>query len=672
MITDVISWWLAAELLGLIAFPIVEKCLCPSLKDKGYAISKIVGLLFVTYTVWLVASLRILSYNSWTVGLSVVLLLAISAWASGLRLVLPKKTIVVTDVIFTLAFVFFVFVRAHNPDIAGAEKPMDFAFLNSIGRSEYFPPQDPAFSGASLNYYYFGHLAMSVFAKLLNTQSTVAYNLAVALIFALSVQAAFGIGYNLTKGRWRAGLLAAFLVTIAGNLFPIVQLLSGKSIVDYWSASRVIPNTINEFPFFSFLFGDLHAHVIAIPVEFALILLVFAAFESTGFSLQTLLPFSLVLGSLYPISGWYFPTYALLAVAVLVLKNQKRMIPPLLILSVLFFYPFYANFASPATSIGRVVETTTIVDFLTIFGAFVLLIYAFLFVRGPYFLMGAAVASSIAAFAFKIPILAIVLPMGLASARPLLSGDRHLISKEEKLVFFLVAFGAILAILLELFFIKDAFGPPFERMNTVFKYYLQIWIFWAIASAYFVDQLLSLDRGRTGKLMVAGIIGLVLAAVAVYPVAAMYAKTGGFSKNSGLDGTAYLKGTPEYGAIEWLNKNVPGNGVILEAPGESFTQTSMMSSYTGLPTVVGWVGHELAWGRGWGDSISKRVEDVDAIYSGNGDVPELLKKYGISYVYVGPAEMKKYGSTLKNFGEDGRSFRQVYSGYNSVIYEVTG
>lgn len=673
MLLEIFAWWLAVELLGLAAFPVLERLACSSLKDGGYSVSKIFGIVFVTYLVWILGSLRLLKYGPLSILLAIAALAAVSAFFfEQNRHIALLKNVVKIDVIFTLAFLFFVLVRAHNPDIAGAEKPMDFAILNSIGRSDYFPPQDPWFSGADINYYYFGHLAISVFAKLLNTQPAVAYNLAVALIFALSVQAAFGIGYSLSKGNWRAGMLAAFLVTVAGNLFPIVQFLSGKPVMDYWSASRVIPNTINEFPFFSFLFGDLHSHVMAIPVELALILILVAAlFESTASSFQALVPLALVLGSLYPISGWYFPTYALLAVSVLILKNQKRTILPLLLLSFVLFYPFHANFTPPATSIGRVVETTSIGDFLTFFGAFVIFIYAFLFVRGPYFLIGTVLASAIAAFAFRIPILAVVLPMVLASARPFLSGVHRTMSNEEKLVLLLAAFGSMLVVLLELFFVNDAFGPPFERMNTVFKYYLQIWIFWAIASAYFVNHLLSSGRGRTGKLLVVGAIVVVLAAVAVYPMVATYAKTNGFSKNGGLDGTAYLKGTLEYGAIEWLNKNVLGTKTILETPGESFTQTSMISSYTGLSTVIGWVGHEMQWGRSWGDAISKRAEDVDAVYSGKGDVPELLKKYDIIYVYVGPAEVKKYGTTMKNFSEDGR-FKQVFSNGSSSIYEVTG
>lgn len=666
MIAEILLWWLAAEMLGLAAFPVIERLACGSLRDGGYSVSKIFGMIFVTYVVWILASLKILKYDASLIALAVIVLLTASAFLfDKARHVPTLRRMMKIDVIFTLAFLFFALVvRAHNPDIAGAEKPMDFAILNSIGRSDYFPPQDPWFSGTGINYYYFGYLSFSVLSKLLGTPPSVAYNLAIVLIFALSVQAAFGIGYHLGGGRWRAGLLAAVLVAVAGNLLPLVQATAGNSVFDYWSASRIIPNTINEFPFFSFLFGDLHAHIMAIPVQLALVSMAISVLGTGTISLSGILPLSLLLGSLYPMSGWYYPTYFLFIASVLVLAKRKWMIPLLLLASLALYYPFYANFSPPVTSIGIVTETTDIQHFLTFFGIFVFLIWAFLFARQPVFMAGALILSGLAAFFLRIPVLAAVLPMGVGSLRELIFVKKL---KEERLPFLLVIFGALLAIALELFFIDDAFGPPFERMNTVFKYYIQIWIFLAVASAYFASRLLS--RPGWPK----AVIVLALVASAIYPMAATYTITGGFQKIKGLDGTGYMKEqmAPEYGAIEWLNKNVFGTKVILEAPGESYTRTSVISSNTGLPTVIGWVGHEMQWGRSRGDSISKRVDDVNAIYSGKG-VPELLNKYEISYVYVGPAEVKKYGSTIKNFGEDGGRFRQVYSNYNSIIYEVTG
>lgn len=141
-------------------------------------------------------------------------------------------------------------------------------------RTSSFPPADPWFAGGSLDfYYYFGYLAVGAPGKLFSVEPSMLFNLAIALTFALSFNLLFGFGYNLTHGKIRYGFLTALFVILLGNLqgvkeFISMYLIKETTIVGYyWSSSRVIPYTINEFPYFSFIHGDLHSHMIAIPFQ---------------------------------------------------------------------------------------------------------------------------------------------------------------------------------------------------------------------------------------------------------------------------------------------------------------------------------------------------------------------------------------------------------------------
>ena len=193
---------------------------------------------------------------------------------------------------------------------------MDVSYLTAVTRSSFMPPYDPWFAGGHLNYYYFGHFIVATVIKLTGTVPEYAVNLAVPTFWAMTFCGAFSIGVNLAEAtiqRFRTyqfpaigalvvGLLAALMVAIAGNLDGLVQLaerigpaawdtitFSGSGSVgnlltvsasalagdgfDFWRSSRMIavPGTISitEFPFFSYLFADPHAHIFAMP--FALV-----------------------------------------------------------------------------------------------------------------------------------------------------------------------------------------------------------------------------------------------------------------------------------------------------------------------------------------------------------------------------------------------------------------
>jgi uncharacterized membrane protein len=230
------------------------------------------------------------------------------------------KRLLLWEIVLLGSFLFMIVLRSYNPDLwhpfRGGEKPMDFAYLNAVIKSSVFPPYDPWYSGGYLNYYYFGQFMVSNLIRLSGVIPSVGYNLAVATFFSLTAVSVFSLISNLvyltirSQGRllwrswlpWGIGIFGMFLVLISGNIDGLYQVISGireyfqNGIIvdfDFWRSSRMMsPNSqgfeITEFPFFTFLFSDLHAHMMVIPIVVTTYLLGTVYFLDIGKSVSTL------------------------------------------------------------------------------------------------------------------------------------------------------------------------------------------------------------------------------------------------------------------------------------------------------------------------------------------------------------------------------------------------
>lgn len=323
MIGQFLTWWLASSLLGLIAWPIVWRVF-NRLSDRGYGLSRTLGILAAGYLLWGGCSLGILRNTSGGIIAAILsitalaLLCARGNWRSMFDWVRNKqRMILVVEGLFLIAFALWSFVRANNPEIVATEKPMELGFLNAILRSKTFPPQDPWLSGYAISYYYFGYVLMAMLTRITGVSSGVAFNLGNALSFALTAVGSYSIIYNLLpreqgKPKLLKPLLGPVFVLITGNLEGFLDVLyhrhffwknlpDGQWVSRFWSwlnikqlvnppstaaawmpdrylwwwrASRVVNDinlagneveVIDEFPFFSFLLADNHPHVLALP-----------------------------------------------------------------------------------------------------------------------------------------------------------------------------------------------------------------------------------------------------------------------------------------------------------------------------------------------------------------------------------------------------------------------
>ncbi|MEA4888952.1 MAG: DUF2298 domain-containing protein [Clostridiaceae bacterium] len=312
---DFLIWWLALSAVGWLAWPLAAR-LFPD-GDCGYLLAKPLGLGLSSFLLWTCSYLRLLPFHRWSI-IAVLALTGVIAWgfrrnrqAIGNPLETPgfMVRIVAGESLFSIGLLIWSFARGLKPELDSLEKFMDIGFMNSLWRTDYLPAWDMWFSGKTINYYYYGQYVYAFLAKLTGIRPEIAYNLGMASTFAFTLALSYAAGSRLIAfarrhapqiaAGWQTagGLLSAFLVTFAGNghaflynesspghvllkFFQSLGLAGGNTDTAYWFAdsTRFIgynpdtaDKTIHEFPFYSFLVADLHAHVI--NLAFVLLLL---------------------------------------------------------------------------------------------------------------------------------------------------------------------------------------------------------------------------------------------------------------------------------------------------------------------------------------------------------------------------------------------------------------
>ncbi|MBI2166556.1 MAG: hypothetical protein HYU29_09195 [Chloroflexi bacterium] len=737
---EVLVWLALVELIGLLAWPLAFT-LFPNLRDRGFAFAKPLGLLLLSLPLWLLGSLHLVPTTRLTISIAVLALGAVSFWLfqskrGELRefVAREKRTLRVLEVLFLLVFFLWIGYRALDPDIGHTEQPMDFAFLNAASRAVYYPPEDPWLSGHGISYYYLGYLMMGLLTKLSGIPTPITYNLSLALISALAALGVAGLVYTLvmrlggSRGSGLAyGSLAAVFLLLVSNLEGFLELLRALGLgargfwewvaIDgltspqgqasfvpreswwWWRATRVINTfqggrgldyTIEEFPFFSFLLGDLHPHVMSLPFTLMSAGLAANLFLSPGpltwawlrRNRGSVVIAGLALGALGFLNAVDLFTFGVLFLGAAafkawrdsVLVGERRAFLGLLLLCVLLlflvlvpFLPFYLGLSTQVSGILPVKgPVTRPFHLLLVWGLMLaallplLIAMAARFVSKPVVsLMWVSLTLSFLPFALWVltvplwgdmgqiwPRFLHILPLALAASL-LLYGALQ--SREEVHAFILgMAFLGLMTVMgPELFYLVDSFNT---RMNTVFKLYYQAWTLLAVAGAAGIYWWYSRSRALplAGRLVAGGWRGVVFLLLAVslyYPLAASHSKTNGYKASLSLDGLAYLKrASPyEWQAIDWLRENMGRDRGILEAVGDDYTAYGLTSASTGIPTVLQWPGHELQW-RGGSQIFGGRAEEVRAVYETE-DLEvarRVLSRYDIQYVIVGPKERSKY------------------------------
>ena len=821
-----LTWYLSILILGWLVFPFAYRLL-PFLPERGYTLSKALGLLLWGYAYWLLASLHIIQNDGGGILLSLLLLggafFALVWKKSGeLRAWLTDnlRVVITSEAVFLAAFAFWAVVRAAAPEAAGTEKPMELAFVNAILRSVQFPPHDPWLSGYAISYYYFGYVMVAMLSLLNNLPGEVGFNLGVASWFGLTAVTSYGLLYCFIELRGRVSpavekikhsaslaLLAPLFILCISNANGLLEVLhssgflwekqaGGNSQSGFWSwldiqelttppaepyqfapnrmggiwwwrSSRVLTDydlngapreVIDEFPAFSFVLGDLHPHVLAMPFALLAIGLALNLYlrtrrrpkESAVASIWlTRADFWLavvVLGGLAFLNTWDFPIYVGLYCGAYLISRVQAVgwswvrVRETAYLGVLLgmagivtYIPFYTGFSSQAGGILPSLSFFTRgVHFWVMFATLLLPILFWLWhelpaenrrrvlLRGlgwgamlvfgvwllsyllgvamfaipgtaqmlqgiqggvePFMALLGSLAKRLAQPGMWLSMLGILSLMIALTVRELrleknkvdyAPAEYERIENETQpdpvlgFLLLLALLGCVLVIFPEYFYLRDQFG---WRMNTIFKFYFQVWILWGLLAAYasawlwngFKSRLAVIPRTVWSLLVISGLIFISFGVLT---------RTQNFKPAAwSLDGADYVANyqPADYQAILWL-KQAP-DGVVAEAVGGSYSDYARVATLSGLPNVIGWPGHESQW-RGGMEEAGNREKEIELVYT----VPdwetarEIIDRYNIRYIFIGSMEYGKYRVQEEKFQQN---MALVYDANSVKIYEA--
>ncbi len=684
----------------------------------------------------------------------------------------------------------------------GGEKPMDFSYLNAVIKSSTFPPFDPWYAGGYINYYYYGFVIIGIFIKWLGIVPSVAYNIVLPTLFSFVGIGSFAIVWNLLtffkmekdpdylpsntfreilrSSEGKAGLAGILLTLVVGNLGTIRMIwhglqkigspggvIDGVSLFErwalafkgltgffsghalpyypgdwYWVPSRALPGEpITEFPFFTFLYADLHAHLIAMPITVMAIAwalsILFSKWKFNevfpGWLTKSIIIVigAMTIGALRPTNTWDFPTYLILGGVVVgftILRYgtgfrtayqlsglNARLLEAIMMVTVfvvaafLFYQPFADWYGQAYTQIQIWTGNhSPFWSYFTHWGLFLFILIAWFFTetidwmdKTPlskarkllkysfWIWLGLAGIFTITIYLLSKEIMIgwLVFPMVSWAGILILRKDQ---TDAKRFVLFLTGTALVLTLMVELVVLKGDLG----RMNTVFKFYLQAWILLAISSgAALIWSLPEIAKHWFSELQKIWQIGLIIliGCAVLYPITATAEKIDDRISPLTpltLDGMKYMQYSTyadegvnmqldeDYQAIRWMQENVIGSPVILEANTVEYRWGSRFSIYTGLPGVVGWNWHQRqqravvpsTW-------ITDRVSAVNDFYLST-DIQEtenFLQKYDVSYVIVGQMEKAKYsGEGIGKFQQlDGKLWKSVFTVGSTTIYQVT-
>jgi len=647
----VFFWLLVMELTAFSLLPLTF-ALFRGLPDRGFLLTKPLGILVLAYVAYAPASRGTVHYTRFEIATALGVMIAIGVltaalWRRDIVAFVRERWrfLLFAEAVFLLMFALSYWLRLQNPDLfhgsQGGEKPMDFAYLQGVAKSTDLSqgPIDPWNAGGYLNYYWFGQFIGATIMKLTGIVPEVSYNLIVPMFFAITAAATFSLAYNLAEATRRlmrrrpggvpmsaagpiaAALLAVFLVLLSGNLAAVQVLEQGFARVspwhsgvpvlggivaiaggfkaaivgdanfrrmvfdyDWWAPSRaltIIPTAkdnvtpITEFPFWTFLFADLHAHLMAIPFSMtaaavglgavlnASRLNASAAAREHGRELRSwamVLLLGLIVGALRWINSWDYPPFLLLGAASLIIAErgkEGRLTLRALTIGVIkaivmgvasyaFFQPFAKNYSQAYTGFHQSDQTTALGDYFKHFGIMLVMIGAFVLfslnramtrtstVRAIFFgsarrrrpvdtlpvllalLMAGGLAIGAATFhRWGVTVFAAV---GLVAV--ILAAIRELraptpVAPVLLFVYAMIALGLGLCAGVEVLTLDGDIG----RMNTVFKFYEHVWMMWGVAAAFSAWYLFAVMRPHEAFLRRAGQLNAALVRVPRYTLA---------------------------------------------------------------------------------------------------------------------------------------------------------
>ena len=692
------TWYLLALVLGAAAMPLTGR-LFRRFQDRGWMFSKVTAIAVSGFLTWFLVAVKIIKFTTMTC----IVVTLVCAAASLILYCREQKAgfecipfahldlVYAEELLFFAAFLLWTYFAGFHPAAYGTEKFMDYGFMEAMMRSKTLPATDLWYSQGKINYYYGGQYFAVFLTKLSGAKVELTYNLMRTFVAGLAFAMSFSLVHQMvtdrlgkTGSRWKktlpsvTGILAGISVSIAGNMhyvvygqiIPFIQKLKGEEVSSYWfpDATRYIgfnpdveDKTIHEFPCYSFVLGDLHAHVVDIMFVLLLLGLLYAwmkkvrTTELSGESMsrrefwkkQLLMPQLLATGALLGMfhwtNYWDFVIYSVVTCGAALFMNiigQKGKIrwalgvtaaqaAEILILATVIIMPFTLQF-----------DTSNMVQGIALAQHHSL----------PHQLLVLWGLPGILTILFVVSLL--VEKLRGAEQKSLY----HLLASIRLPDLFAVLLGLCaigLVLIPELVYVRDIYENGNARANTMFKLTYQAYIMFGMTMIYAIFRLLIIGKNKILKVL--AFIGLFFFVWTCgyfgNSVHSWFGEVWKPSQYKGLNATAFLETDfPEdVNGIRWLKENISDAPVVLEANGDSYSEYERVSAMTGLPTIMGWYVHEWLW-RGNLSDLNAKIEEIQEIYTSTDEtrVKELLEEYNVSYIFVGSCERNKYGADMNN------------------------
>lgn len=692
------TWYLLALVLGAAAMPLTGR-LFRRFQDRGWMFSKVTAIAVSGFLTWFLVAVKIIKFTTMTC----IVVTLVCAAASLILYCREQKAgfecipfahldlVYAEELLFFAAFLLWTYFAGFHPAAYGTEKFMDYGFMEAMMRSKTLPATDLWYSQGKINYYYGGQYFAVFLTKLSGAKVELTYNLMRTFVAGLAFAMPFSLVHQMvtdrlgkTGSRWKkalpsvTGILAGISVSIAGNMhyvvygqiIPFIQKLKGEEVSSYWfpDATRYIgfnpdveDKTIHEFPCYSFVLGDLHAHVVDIMFVLLLLGLLYAwmkkvrTTELSGESMsrrefwkkQLLMPQLLATGALLGMfhwtNYWDFVIYFVVTCGAALFMNiigQKGKIrwalgvtaaqaAEILILATVIILPFTLQF-----------DTSNMVQGIALAQHHSL----------PHQLLVLWGLPGILTILFVVSLL--VEKLRGAEQKSLY----HLLASIRLPDLFAVLLGLCaigLVLIPELVYVRDIYENGNARANTMFKLTYQAYIMFGMTMIYAIFRLLIIGKNKILKVL--AFIGLFFFVWTCgyfgNSVHSWFGEVWKPSQYKGLNATTFLETDfPEdVNGIRWLKENISDAPVVLEANGDSYSEYERVSAMTGLPTIMGWYVHEWLW-RGNLSDLNAKIEEIQEIYTSTDEtrVKELLEEYNVSYIFVGSCERNKYGADMNN------------------------
>jgi YYY domain-containing protein len=738
-----VCWLLLVWAIGYLALPLSRRVWPSLLPDGGLAAGRVLALcLWSLAAFWLGQGGVPVRVSAWLIhGFA---LLSLWLWwreKNQLKSLLRERLrgVVASELIFFAAFAFFFVLRGFWPAIDNGEKPMDMALISACARADFLPPPNSYAAGERLgSYYYFGHLQTALLSDAIGAAPRWTYNLMCATLPALCFSLLASLAGAITS-RVQSGTIVAFGVLACGTLEPWRQWAkrwgearsSGTPFsiwpINYWDTSRVIPYwhtdgphyAISEYPWFTFNYGDLHAHYFSQPLSLLLIALGWALFhhvrdgaKARRWNVAALLS-ACVLGAQIVTNTWDFPAYFLL-IALCVApqlcgRNWKPQLPKLSgaivslgLVSLLVASPFLLRLHSAANP-PRPLEqpASPLGEWLLVWGVFIGLWSLTLAKAARPSLFGIFCGAALFCVtwllcgqpAYVLTLLLLLIAWTLVS----------LFSSDDETHRFLcrVALCGLLALLWSETTWAGFLDKPNHRQDTIFKFGLQAW--YLLGTASLCGAVRWLHDWETRRVLWLPFTKAGLALLFLAPLIAMFSVPLARARArlvpradmlvakrhappqavifdfrvfvfvaerwDGWDAWAHLS-RAEKGAAQWLHNAARDGENMVEAEqkeGGDYTEFSRYTHMTGVPTVIGPQAHTFQWGLDW-DKVFERKNDVRAFYlsgrQASAEREKFLQKYGVKFVVLGELERKEYGENAMAWLE--RAL--IFDGYTAVTF----